>query len=256
MKNEITILVAFAVIALIAAMPLATALSTINAPRMRKGDNTSYNWGGYVVTGSGVTDVKGSWVVPAASCNSTANQYTSMWVGIDGYNSNTVEQIGTDSDCLNGVPTYYVWFEFYPKGVSQYNGINLKPGDVVSAEVKYLGSNQFGVYITDLTTSQSFNWTAVVKNAKRNSAEWIVEAPYGGGVVPLSNFGTAYLGYDNTGVSATNYATVNGKTGPIGSFGSAVKKITMVDKSGAVKVQVSPLSADGTSFSAQWIKSA
>ena len=43
------------------------------------------------------TDVKGSWTQPTATCtNKTA--YSSFWVGLDGYNSNSVEQIGTDSD--------------------------------------------------------------------------------------------------------------------------------------------------------------
>src|ERR1035437_4462946 len=79
-------------------------------------DVTSGNWGGYAVTGTkgSVTDVKASWVVPAivGNCPST-NQYSSFWVGIDGYSSNTVEQIGTDSDCVNSKPVYYAWYEFY-----------------------------------------------------------------------------------------------------------------------------------------------
>jgi hypothetical protein len=58
------------------------------------------------VTGSkaSVTDVTGSWTVPAVDCtspNGTPNGYSSFWVGIDGYGSNTVEQIGTDSDCVS-----------------------------------------------------------------------------------------------------------------------------------------------------------
>src|SRR5262249_48179989 len=87
-------------------------------PHQRHGRNaTSTNWSGYAVTASSgaVSDVKASWVVPAVqgNCPST-NQYASFWVGIDGYSSNTVEQIGTDSDCQNGQPVYYVWYEFYP----------------------------------------------------------------------------------------------------------------------------------------------
>src|SRR6266542_694566 len=66
----------------------------------------SLNWSGYAVTGApgSVTDAKGSWVVPSiqGNCGST-NAYASFWVGIDGFSSNTVEQVGTDSDCQNGV---------------------------------------------------------------------------------------------------------------------------------------------------------
>ena len=84
----------------------------------RHGKNaTSTNWSGYAVTGvsGSVTNVKGSWVVPTVDCSkSPSTSYASFWVGIDGYSSNTVEQIGTDSDCSSGTPTYYAWYEFYP----------------------------------------------------------------------------------------------------------------------------------------------
>ena len=85
----------------------------------RHGRNaTSTNWSGYAVTGpdGSVTDVKGSWKVPDVVCSSpgTPNSYASFWVGIDGYGSNTVEQIGTDSDCSGGNAVYYAWYEFYP----------------------------------------------------------------------------------------------------------------------------------------------
>src|SRR5215467_10329831 len=71
---------------------------------------TSTNWSGYAVTGANVTDVQGSWIVPTVLCPG-GSQYSSFWVGIDGFNSGSVEQTGTDSDCQNGVPTYYAWFE-------------------------------------------------------------------------------------------------------------------------------------------------
>src|SRR5689334_9151091 len=79
----------------------------------RHGTNvTSTNWSGYSVTGANgsVNDVKGTWTVPSVVNCTSANQYASFWIGIDGYESNTVEQIGTDSDCQNGSPTYYAWF--------------------------------------------------------------------------------------------------------------------------------------------------
>src|SRR5215469_11261542 len=52
---------------------------------------TSTNWSGYALTGSrgSVTDVKGSWIVPAVNCSQTPSAYSSLWVGIDGYSSNT-----------------------------------------------------------------------------------------------------------------------------------------------------------------------
>src|SRR5580700_4003897 len=64
----------------------------------------STNWSGYAVTtatGSTFTNVNGSWIVPTANCSSSGVQTaaSSFWIGIDGFNSSTVEQIGTDSDC-------------------------------------------------------------------------------------------------------------------------------------------------------------
>lgn len=107
--------------------------------RARHGNQvTSSNWSGYAVTGAdgSVTNAKGSWVVPYVNCGATPTAYASFWVGIDGYSSNTVEQIGTDSDCQNGSPSYYAWFEFYPHASFTVNSLAIKrrfyfgPGDI------------------------------------------------------------------------------------------------------------------------------
>ena len=70
---------------------------------------TSSNWSGYAVqSASQFTDAKGSWVQPAATCSTNSAQYSSFWVGIDGYSSDSVEQLGTDSDCDGrNRPSYY-----------------------------------------------------------------------------------------------------------------------------------------------------
>jgi peptidase A4-like protein len=228
----------------------------------RNSVTTSSNWSGYAVTGGrgSVTDVKGSWKVPAiqAPCG-PGNQYASFWIGIDGYNSNTVEQIGTDSDCQGGVPTYYAWYEFYPHwsyGITLNSPIF--PDDVISAEVKSTTGGIFTVSLTDLTSGQSFSANVKMNNAQRSSAEWIAEAPWSGGVLPLANFGTAQYGANNTKVLGTSSATINGVTGAIGAFGSPtapsspVQKITMVTSSGAPKAEPSDLSTDGSSFTITW----
>lgn len=217
-----------------------------HAPRIKDKYGNSNNWAGYAVTGlaGSVTDVKGSWVVPAVDCSSTPNSYSSFWVGIDGYSSGTVEQTGTSSDCRGSTPSYYAWYEFYPKFPGRVP-ITISPGDVISAEVKYTGKSQFTVSITDVTTGKSFSKSGKVPQAERSSAEWIAEAPWSGGILPLANFGTVNFG--------SNYATVSGVTGSIGSFGTSVQPITMVSYSGAPKAQPLPLSSDGTSFSVQWV---
>ena len=60
--------------------------------------------------------------------------YCAVWVGIDGYSSSTVEQIGTESDVVNGTPTYSVWYEMYPKG-SMDVPLAVSAGDSISASV-------------------------------------------------------------------------------------------------------------------------
>jgi len=86
-------------------------------PRLRANSTaSSTNWSAYAVTGgSGAfTDAKGSWVQPAVTCSRRQTAYSSFWVGLDGANSNSVEQLGTDSDCSRGTPTYYAWWRCSP----------------------------------------------------------------------------------------------------------------------------------------------
>jgi peptidase A4-like protein len=229
----------------------------------RNNSVTSTNWSGYAVTASrgAVTDVKGSWKIPAVSC-SGSNQYASLWVGIDGYNSNTVEQIGTDSDCQGDTPTYYAWYEFYPHFSYLIDlGAPIGFADVMSAEVKSSADGTFTVLLTDQTTGGSFKTTAKMNSARRSSAEWILEAPWSGGVLPLANFGTAEFGANNTEVAGTSVTTIGNTTGTIGSFGSPtdpkspVQQITMVTSGGAIKAQPQGLSADGSSFEIDWVSS-
>ncbi len=258
LSNSTLTTIAFMALSLLTVMS-ASPLPQLHATqRIHAGTANSLNWSGYAVTGStgSVTDAKGSWIVPSivGSCPST-NQYSSFWVGIDGFNSNTVEQTGTDSDCQNDAPTYYAWFEFYPHPSFIISSLTIHPGDHVSAEAKY-SSGKFVVSITDVTTGQSFSTSSNVHSAQRSSAEWIAEAPSSsGGILPLSDFGTVYFGQDTTGIGGTCFATISGNSASIGSFGSNVQKITMVTSSGAVKASPSTLSSDGSSFSVQWVSS-
>ena len=233
-------------------------------PKIRVGTSSGYstNWAGYALDGptGSVNDVKGSWKVPAVTCSKKSNTYSAFWVGIDGDNSNTVEQIGTSSDCRNGKPTYYAWYEFYP-AYPVNNILSVSPGDNISAEVSYdATSNLFTVSMKNLRTGQTYSTSSAVSNAQRNSAEWIAEAPSSmRGVLPLANFGIAYYGYDYIGDINTNYATVNGVTGNISSFSPPglvnVNTITMVSYSGRLKALPSVITPDGTSFSVKWYSS-
>ncbi len=179
--------------------------------------NVSSNWSGYAVPGSSVSYVAGSWVVPTVSPKT--NGYSAVWVGIDGYNSSTVEQIGTGEDVVNGQVSYYAWYEMYPAGsvtitpaINAGNSFTVNPGDKITASVAYVGGS-FVLTIKDTTESETFTKTLTATGAAMSSAEWVVEAPSSNyGILPLANFGT---------VTFTNaYATIGGTTGPIDNWQS------------------------------------
>lgn len=236
-----------AILAFSVAVPALAASPISQAPRIRLKNGTSTNWSGYAVEtnltspqSDAVSDVKGSWVVPSVTCGST-NTYSSAWVGIDGYSDNSVEQTGTEQDCINGAPSYYAWFEMYPHPSYRVN-LAIKPGDTINAEVQYVGRNRFQLTLTD-TTSGTFS-TTQKSNAARESAEWIMEAPYSGGVLPLANFGT--IAFNNA------QATINGTTGSISNSAWQYDAITMANASGAPKATPSSLSSGGSSFNVTW----
>jgi hypothetical protein len=211
----------------------------------------STNWSGYAVTGptGSVTDVKGSWTVPSISgACPAASQYSSFWVGIDGFSDNSVEQIGTDSDCQNGQAVYYAWFEFYPHPSFIINSVPVQAGDTIHAEVKSVGRNQYTVSITDITTGHAFSTTTKV-NAQRSSAEWIAEAPSGsGGILPLADFGTVFFDASSATVGATT-AVIGSK-----SFANNLQEITMVSQKDGTTIKAAPSAvvAGSANFSDTW----
>jgi hypothetical protein len=223
----------------------------------RRPDGTweSENWSGYAVTGSSFTQVLGSWTVPAVNCSAaggTPNSYAAFWVGLDGWSSNTVEQTGTDSDCNGTSPSYYAWYEFYPKGSITITGLAIEPGDQIYAEVSYKG-NEFTVTIMNLTAPRKYTYSKSEKvgSAKRSSAEWIAEAPCctrGGGILPLSNFGIV-----DFGTAGADDATDPSTSGSIGNFGTNVQETTMVSSTGATEAtpSLSPTTV-GSSFTVTW----
>ena len=140
------------------------------------GTAESSNWSGYAVEGSSFTKAEGSWVVPTATCSGVkGDQYAAFWVGLDGYNSDTVEQTGTDSDCDRTSPTYYAWYEFYPRASIEITTVPIHPGDLIYASVVYNSGESFTVTIYDKTTEKYFTKTGTVRGADRSSAEWITE---------------------------------------------------------------------------------
>lgn len=207
--------------------------------------STSTNWSGYAdsTAAGAVTSVSGSWTVPTVTGSGTSNSVA--WVGIDGFNSSTVEQTGTQMQLVNGHAEYSAWFELFPDALVTIPSVAIHPGDTIDASVNFnSAAKDFTLSITDATDKESFTTTKSAPNAQRSSAEWIVEAPaVNGAVQPLSNFGS---------VTFTNaQATINGASGPINAEGSGttINQITMVNgNTGAVQATPSGLTASGSGF--------
>ncbi len=213
---------------------------------------TSTNWSGYVAAtklnnpGSrSVTGVTGSWTVPTLS-STAGNSYCAIWVGIDGYSNSTVEQIGTGHDWVSGSQSNYAWFEMYPQWAYEIVGFPVNDGDVITASVQYQSGSTFVLSITNVTHRVTTVVPSIYtksSSAKRSSAEWIVEAPYENGVLPLSDFGV---------ISMTNCsATINNTTGKINNSHWQNESLTMVTSNHIVKALPSNLS-NGNAFTVTW----
>jgi hypothetical protein len=211
----------------------------LNVQQSRVRAGTSTNWSGYSAAGAPVsfTSVAASWSQPAVNCT-TQSTYSSYWVGLDGDSTSTVEQLGTEADCVNGAPRYNSWYEMYPHP-GYYATVTVVPGHSYRASVTFIGSGNYRLNLQDTTTGQSFTTTQKLASAKRASAEVIVEAPWSGGVFPLANFGTAQF----SGAMAN---------GTILSAPPA-DALTMVNSAGATKAKPSTLS--GGNFSVAWYSS-
>lgn len=213
-----------------------------------EGTASSLNWSGYIAqsANNSVTRVAGSWTVPKLAATSVRS-YSSVWVGIDGYTSNTIQQMGTEHDYNPATKsqTNYAWVEMYPGPSYIISGFPTNIGDVITGEIKFISSTTYHCLLVNHTrkicTSFFQNSTGT---SLRNSAEWIVEAPYLNGILPLANFGTIALNDCE--------ATIGGYPGAINSTRWTNQAIQMVTTMGTPKGTVSGLSPTGGSFSVTW----
>jgi hypothetical protein len=199
----------------------------------------STNWSGYAAHGKTYKKISASWVEPTGHCTGTRT-FSSFWVGLDGFGSQTVEQTGTEVDCVSGHARYFGWYEMFPAFPVNFSS-PVHPGDHFTGSVTFTGSGHYTLVLKDTTQGWSHTVRKTRTGARRASAEVIAEAPSSsGGILPLTNFGTAHF----------SNAKVNGA-----AMGSAnPTKIIMVNGSGRAKDSVSAL-AGGTAFSAKWLHS-
>lgn len=216
----------------------------------------SYNWSGFAdgttdqpITSCGqgdgcesFTGVSASWQIQAVHCPSppfqNEDQISAQWVGIDGLNDTTVEQLGTYGWCFEGQPYYFAWYELYPQatvvaGSSQCLNDNIgcpQPGQTVTASVQATpgrGVNSYRLSLVDQSSpSNNIDTSATCPSSTcyDDSAEMIVERPeYPTGITPLADF--TRTGFWNATVS------VWGRTMPVGDYSQGVYDLAMVDSS-------------------------
>jgi hypothetical protein len=184
-------------------------------------------WSGYVASpGVGsVTAAGATWIEPTT----TGAGASSIWVGIDGYNGSTVEQIGVATSVVGGVTVYTPWIEFFgdqnAKGATgpDYYQTNLPAsyvvhaGDTISASVALVAGTtsefSFQMKITPKSGAAVENYSSIQTMSyvapQRSTVEWIAENP-NKGVQPLANFGAVTF--------TAAWATVNGATGGINAL--------------------------------------
>jgi hypothetical protein len=224
---------------------LATAGPISGKLRTGRGTAYSLNWSGYAAYDTTFTDVKGSWTQPTADCSSVKGKKTTIaafWAGLDGYNSNTVEQTGSEADCSGKTPVYVAWYEFYPAGlvVLDPGTYPVGSGDTLTAEV-----SQNGTTVTARLTDSTRGWTNTATTSAAgldfSSAEWIAEA----GSRSLTDFG--HVDFSSS--------TANNGSGdqPIGSWTN--DKIILVNHSGRHATALATpgnLSGGGGAFTITW----
>jgi hypothetical protein len=198
---------------------------------------TSSNWSGYDDSTDGpFTTVTATWVQPAVKNAGAVFTDTAFWVGIDGDNSDTVEQIGTEG-YSQGIVGYDAWYEMYPAAPVPIE-LSIHPGDVITAGVSESGA-VFTLSLADTTTGASYQTLqAMSVPPLLASAEVIAEAPSDeyDDVVDLADFAT---------MTFTDCA-FDGQ--PISDFDW--NRIDMAsDYSDSLVDQALPLDASGTSFS-------
>jgi hypothetical protein len=153
---------------------------------------TSTNWSGYVVQDNNnpfkaaKTYIYGILEVPVArqafgTCNGTWD-YSSPWVGIDGWGSNDVLQSGIDADayCSGGTTAtnYDAWYEWYPAGVVILSNFPVAPGDVIYVYVWPTSTTVGNYYILNVTQNVSSSIQFNAPNGTTlvgNTLDWITE---------------------------------------------------------------------------------
>jgi hypothetical protein len=177
----------------------------------------SSNWAGYVVTALDSSSpisfesATATWKQPKARCGAgDAGVASAAWVGLGGYSSQQLQQVGTYATCNRfGKPTYSAWYEVLPSTAVKLR-LGVRPGDTITASVSLnRAGTRVRMQIADRTTGLSAIKQLSVPASDSTSAEWIVEAPatcneFRCRPLPLADFGS--VSFSNIGLTGDGHA--------------------------------------------------
>jgi len=156
------------------------------------------NWSGYEIRGKADSYVwvNGEWYVPTIQIGESGYvTYSSMWVGLDGDETNggpsDLVQAGTEQDYVDILwqyASYSAWTELLPnQPTSQEVGLSINPGDEVDVSVWVGDANTitdfhggYGwFYLQDKTQGQAVRISTALSGThfEGSEAEWVLERP-------------------------------------------------------------------------------
>lgn len=169
--------------AIVLASPQISASVTEDLPAI--GSAVSPTWAGFVVENGhqpNITRISGSWAVPTVTCKPGENSNESTWVGLGGeyispfqkWEGATVGeklyQVGTNSNCVYGKPTYGTWKELFPP----QNGHHQQPLDPSTSSFPVTHDDQItaSVAISGSVTGYSIEATREGRTLWSTSGHW------------------------------------------------------------------------------------
>jgi len=206
----------------------------------------SQNWAGYAVTRGKFKRIRASFYVPIMNCSIAPNTFSSHWVGLDGFNSNTVEQDGVEADCNGSTEQVFAWREVFPRPEQPFN-MRIRPGDSITATTTFR-RGRYKMTVKDNTTGhhRTVRQRCAGATCHRSSAEVISEAPtVNGSQSSLAPYGAQAF----SGISIRN---ARGKHGGIRSSHWRAFRIFQIGANSGNLI-AAPTALHGPAFAVYWL---
>jgi hypothetical protein len=158
-----------------------------------------------------------------------------------------LEQIGTESNCIAGVPTYFAVWQMLP-GSKRHQIIHrpVQAGDYIHAEVSYEGGKYYRLSLEDASQDWSFSIGRRQSHpvGDASSAECITESP------PIFEGGAQLANFETTDFTE---CYVSG-AGAIGEDGAVIKFVmTGKDDASVIRAEPEDFYRQKTAFRVNWI---